>query len=177
MDSCGKLLLSQTKLPSGAHIIDDLWIHHDLWVIMIMMGNAKSNKHKPDSWLTFLSLLFPPGLLDFWVFWDLRIFLLLLDIVQKAEDVFPGFPDFVFEHVAMLRSGDTPPGTELGTRRHGRGAAHDGAWSSAACLARAPHHGPLQSLTSHWAYLPLAGRYLNVDTQWALVTYLHNTIA
>ena len=38
MDSCGKLLLSQTKLPSGAHIIDDLWIHHDLWVIMIMMG-------------------------------------------------------------------------------------------------------------------------------------------
>ena len=32
MDSCGKLLLSQTKLPSGAQIIDDLWIHHDLWM-------------------------------------------------------------------------------------------------------------------------------------------------
>lgn len=45
MDSCGKLLLSQTKLPSQAHIIDDLWFQPEIdgWVfIIVMMGNATS---------------------------------------------------------------------------------------------------------------------------------------
>ena len=45
MDSCGKLLLSQTKLPSQAHIIDDLWIQPEMdeWVfIIVTMGIATS---------------------------------------------------------------------------------------------------------------------------------------
>lgn len=179
MDSCGKLLLSQTKLPSGVHIIDDLWIYPvmDGWVIMMMMGNAPSNKHQTTSWLTFLSFLFPPRLLDFWILWNRSIFLLLLNIVQEAEYVFPGFPEFVFEHRVDWAGWQSA--RDWGSAHAERCGSWRGLVTSVpGCLARAPHHHrPLQSLTSHWAYLPLPRRYLNLDTQWARVTYLHNARA
>ena len=85
-------------------------MNDDLWDGWVMMMRWVRRRNRPETRLlyvnTFLFLIFPSRLLDFRVFRNLCHLLLVLGVVQEAEDVLPGFAEFVFEH-----DGDMSPVT------------------------------------------------------------------